>query len=273
MNSAGTSTDDVEAAEPWLERLRSLNAVIAATGQPLNGNLFYEHRQPDFATSPPNAIHRVKRERIRQALRGRTRLLEVGVNGGHSAYLALTANPELEFHGVDICASPYVRLAVAWLEAEFPGRVFLHAGDSLKVLPTLVRSGKRFDCFHIDGAKHTYYHDIINCQAMVAGAEAVVIVDDTRRTDVNAIWRRCVRQGLIEVMSAFPAMPTSEKSRNEIGMLQPAVPWKRRPLLLYADMLDRLHRARRIPGRTRSGLRKIFSVGSAARGRYPNVNA
>jgi len=227
----------------WLERLRSLNAVIATTGQPLRGNLFYEHQQPDYATSPPNAIYRAKRDRVRQAVRGRTRLLEVGVNGGHSAYLALTANPSLEFHGVDICTSPYIRLAVAWLEKEFPGRVFLHAGDSLKVLPKLVRSGLRFDCFHIDGAKHTYYHDILNCQAMLAGTEAVIIVDDTQRTDVSPTWRRCIRRGLIEVMATFPPMPVSVKSHNEIGWLRPVAPWKRRSLLMYAKTLDHLHRA------------------------------
>jgi len=255
MSSTGEHAEDIEAAKSWLERLSSLNAVIAATGQPLMGNLFYGHLQADYATDPPNATLRAKRERVRQALRGRVRLLEVGVNGGHSAYLALTANPRLEYHGVDICSFPYVRLAVAWLETEFPGRVFFHAGDSMKVLPGLVRSGLSFDCFHIDGAKYTYYHDILNCQAMIEGTDAVVIVDDTRVTEVSATWRRCIRQGLIEVMASFPSMPLSETNRNEIGMLQPVAPWKRRCLLAYANMLNRLRRARRIPSRARRILR------------------
>jgi predicted O-methyltransferase YrrM len=243
MSNPDTLTDDVEASQFWLERLRSLNAVIAATGEPLRGNLFYGHHQPDYATSPPSAIYRAKRERMRQALRGSTRLLEVGVNGGHSAYLALTANPSLEFHGVDICTCPYVKLAVAWLEKEFPGRVFLHAGDSMKVLPELVRSSLRFDCFHIDGAKHTYYHDILNCLAMIAGTEAVIIVDDTQRTDVSPTWRRCIRQGLIEHIATVPPMPVSVTSHNEIGALQPTAAWKRRSLLMYAKTLDQFHRA------------------------------
>jgi hypothetical protein len=67
--------------------LARLNAAIAATGAPLFGNLCYDHLEEDFAQSPPNPILRSKRDRLRRAVEGRTRMLEVGVNGGHSAYV------------------------------------------------------------------------------------------------------------------------------------------------------------------------------------------
>ena len=102
------SMDDLENTASWLERLGSLNTAIVATGEPLAGNLFYTHLQDDFAASAPSSIMKPKRDSFRRAITGRRRLLEIGVNGGHSAYLALTSNPDLEFHGVDICEHKYV---------------------------------------------------------------------------------------------------------------------------------------------------------------------
>src|SRR6266699_1659188 len=75
--------DDVERSDDWLQGLWRLNAVIAATGQPLYGNLCYDDLQDDYLTRPPNPATRPKRDRLRAAIAGRTRLLEVGVNGGH----------------------------------------------------------------------------------------------------------------------------------------------------------------------------------------------
>jgi methyltransferase family protein len=182
-------------------------------------------------------------------------LLEVGVNGGHSAYLALTTNPKLEFHGVDICEHAYVKPAVRWLQAEFPNRVFFHAGDCLKVLPELAGSGLSFDCFHIDGAKHTYYEDILNCHQMIAGAGAVIVVDDTQQNRVAWTWRRCVRQGLIEVIADFPPMPLIEAFRHQIGMLRPIASWKRTILFVYARALTLHGRTRLVLGRARARVR------------------
>jgi hypothetical protein len=244
----------LEADGAWLARLRSLNTVIAASGEPLVGNLFYAHLQADFVTSNPIDILRRKRERFRRAVIGRTRLLEVGVNGGHSAYLALTANPTLEFHGVDICEHAYVEPAVAWLQAEFPDRVFFHAGDCLTVLPRLADTGRRFDCFHIDGAKHTYYEDILNCLRMMRADGAVVVVDDTHLASVARIWRRCVRQGLIDTLADFPAMVPAETFRHQVGTLHPIPPSKRAILLVYARALTRLWQARLALGRLRRRL-------------------
>lgn len=216
---------DFESDESWLRKLGGLNAVIARTGEPLMGNLFYDHLQADFTDCPPNPILRAKRDRFRQVVAGRMRLLEVGVNGGHSAFLALTSDPRIEFHGVDICEHAYVKPAVDWLKQQFPGRVFFYEGDCRVVLPQVAREGLRFDAFHIDGAKFTYFEDIRNCQRMVAD-EAVVIVDDSQIKIVARCWERCVRQSRIQPLSAFPSMPSAVKYRNEIGKLESAPRWR-----------------------------------------------
>ena len=199
---------DFESQAAWLDQLSRLNAVIATAGQPLVGNLFYDHLQSDYASSPPNPILKPKRDRFRQAVAGCARLLEIGVNGGHSAFLALTSNPALEFHGVDICEHAYVKPAVDWLKQEFPGRVFFYKGDCRAVLPRLARDGRTFDAFHVDGAKFTYFEDVRNCQRMLAG-DAAMIVDDTQIEAVSDVVRRCLREGRIRSLRGFPVMPSS----------------------------------------------------------------
>lgn len=217
--------ENLERSSDWLQGLRELNSVIAATGRPLSGNLFYDDLQPDYLDSPPNAHTRPKRDRFRAAVNGRDRLLEVGVNGGHSAYLALTSNPDIEFHGVDICAHPYVRSAMAQLSRAFPGRVYFHGGDCRTVLPDLAAQGLRFDVFHIDGAKHLCFSDVLHCSRMIAADEATVIVDDTQLNSVAWVWRTCERHGLIESDPAFPPLPAALHDQNKIGRIRPVSCW------------------------------------------------
>jgi hypothetical protein len=207
--------------EQWLERLYELNGVIAATGERLAGNLFYDHYQEDFADTPPASFNSEKRARFRRACSEGTRMLEVGLNGGHSAYLALTANPSLELHGVDIADHAYVRPVADWLAREFPGRFFFYEGGCLSVLPELAKRGLRFDLFHIDGGKHTYYRDVLNCHRMLEGERALVIMDDLNIGSVQRVWQRCIDQGLIGPAAAFAPMPLDAAHRNAVGVLTP----------------------------------------------------
>jgi hypothetical protein len=216
---------DLESQLEWRERLRSLNAVIAGSNEPLLGNLFYDNEQAHFVDSPPIERYRVKRERFRAAVQERRRLLEVGVNGCHSAYLALTENPELEFHGVDICLRSYVEPAVAWLEREFPGRVFFYKGDSRRVLPALASRGLTFDVFHIDGFKPFYYMDIVNSSRMVSPSGALVVVDDTEQLGIRAALLSLANFNVITRLPEFPSMPRSvdfSESNNEVRRLVPS---------------------------------------------------
>jgi hypothetical protein len=131
---------------------------------------------------------------------------------------------------VDIGDHAYVRPAVEWLSAEFPGRVFFSEGSCLQVLPQLAKGDLRFDLFHIDGAKHTYYLDLLNCHRLLADeARALVIMDDLNMGPVNGVWQRCLREGLVHPTPDFPPMSSECPRRNAIGMLEPisALRWWR----------------------------------------------
>ena len=231
--SSPEPASDVEASPDWLDGLLRLNQVIAQTGIPLEGNLCYEHRDSDYLHRPPDPLLRAKRDRFREVVNSHTHLLEIGVNGGHSAYVALTANPKLAYHGVDICFHGYVRPAIAWLQSEFPGRVSFTAGNSLRALPELRRQGQRFDAVHIDGAKFAYFADIIHAQQIVDGSRAVVIVDDTNGPLVADTWRRCLRRGLVAPLADFPTLAPGSFS-NEVARLVPPRPGRSGPYLAEA---------------------------------------
>ena len=230
------SSGDIEQSESWLDGLFRLNRIIAESGVALEGNLFYEHRDPSFADHPPDPRLRVKRHRFRSVAVSHTRLLEIGVNGGQSAYAALTANSELTYFGVDICAHAYVRPAIEWLQAEFPGRVSFESGNSLKTLPSLRRQGYRYDAFHVDGANINYLADILHCRQMMTGPVAIVIVDDTNGPLVAATWRRCLRWRIVGPLPEYPTQHEGDLS-NEIAQLLPPRPGRTEVQLVAAEGL------------------------------------
>jgi hypothetical protein len=166
----------------------------------------------------------------------------VGLNGGHSAYIALTSNPALEFHSIDICEHSYVLAVAEHLLREFPGRFFFHRGNCLQVLPRLAKNAQKFDSFHIDGAKNTYFKDISECALMVRGKSAVIIMDDADQVSLSWVWRICRFLGLIEDRTDFPAMSRIIEHRNQIGTLRALAGWRHPALRIIVAAVTLAHR-------------------------------
>ena len=169
-------------------RLAQLNAVVARSGEPLEGNIFYPDLDPNFQTLAPAESLAPARRNVWRASRFKRRMLEVGVNAGHSALLALSANPRLEYYGVDILVHRYTVDCVDFLTGEFPGRVHLYPGDSREVLPWLAERAEEldFDLFHVDGG-HTdevCLNDMTHCVRMGTGLKGRHLLLD----DVHASW-------------------------------------------------------------------------------------
>ncbi len=168
--------------------MRALNALARASDETLEGGIFYWDRDDQFAASLPATSLAPARRNLWRATRFKKSMLEVGVNAGHSALLALSVNPWLRYHGVDIGAHAYTAPCVQYLMEEFPGRVQYFPGDSREVLPYLATHRREldFDIFHVDGG-HTdevCRADISNCLRLAnRGAGKHLLLDD-----INASW-------------------------------------------------------------------------------------
>jgi len=175
-------------ADAFRARLKRIADIVAQSGETLEGNIFYRDGEERYADALPAAELAPARRNVWRAVRFKERLLEVGVNAGHSALLALSASPKLEYYGVDIMSHPYTAECVDFLKGEFPGRVHLFPGDSREVLPWLVnrRAELSFDVFHVDGG-HTSdvcQSDMANCIRIAAGQRGRHLMLD----DVHASW-------------------------------------------------------------------------------------
>jgi hypothetical protein len=181
------ASGEEELSARFLSRLAALNRIVRESGETIEGSLFYGHRAAEIADRPEPALAPARRN-LWRAARFKRSLLEVGVNAGHAALLCLSANPDLAWTGVDICEHAYVEPCVAYLAAEFPGRVRFFAGDSREALPRLAthRAELDFDLFHVDGG-HTdalCRADVSNCVRLARGGRGRHLVLD----DVHASW-------------------------------------------------------------------------------------
>jgi hypothetical protein len=78
-------------------------------------------------------------------------VLEIGVYMGHSLLIMLVANPNLKIVGIDI-NDKYSVPAINYLKKNFNcSKITFIKGNSLKVLPNLVKENRLFDFIHIDG--------------------------------------------------------------------------------------------------------------------------
>ena len=119
--------------------------------------------------------------------------------------------------------------------------MFFYEGSSVDVLSQLVERGLTFDAFHIDGAKETYYHDIVNSSRMVSAGAATVVVDDIGHPGVARRWRRSVRQHLVATVPEFPRSPEAD---HAVGAMVPSSHLKWQVLITYSRALNFQRQAR-----------------------------
>ena len=140
------------------------------------------------------------------------RVLEIGFNGGHSAELFLSTNPNIELVSFDIGCHDYVSLGKNFIDQNYPNRHELVIGDSLKTVPKYSINKGLFDIIFIDGG-HDYKvskGDLINCKRL-SHKDTIVIMDDTMRKKVwkkpwnngpNRAWDEGIKEGIIKELGS-----------------------------------------------------------------------
>lgn len=177
--------------------LGQINHAVEASGDVMEGNLFYHHQKKPEPAPDPSRQH--KRKNFLIAIEGANNLLEIGFNAGHSALLALSSSPTLTYLGVDIASNKYSRPCAELIERHYPGRAKIIFGDSRIEVPRLALSGVRPDVIHVDGGHDdlTAELDILHAIQMVAQG-GIVIVDDTHHPPIRAMYEEVVRKSYAE---------------------------------------------------------------------------
>jgi hypothetical protein len=199
----------------WQDRLKSLNAALLDSMKDfegehsLNGNLFYDQKAPGFVDFDLSERFQTKRKNFFYLSKHISTLLEVGVNGGHSLFLALSANPDLKVVGIDIAerlheswapVQLYVPAAFEWLSEEFPGRCTFITGNSLVELPRYVidNPDAHIDAVHLDGSKDTHLRELLSVLPLMKRG-GFVIFDDANTKPVS--------RGISQIMALNIARP------------------------------------------------------------------
>jgi len=195
----------------------------------LIGNLFYDHLEPDFQNHNMNILLEEKRKRLFDVSRKCSTAFEVGVNGGHSAFIMLYANPLLKYIGNDIAEfyppepmchpEVYVPVAFDCLKSIFVGRVETIKGDCLIELPIYAKANntRHIDLLHLDGHKETYERDFFTMLPLMKPG-GYVVFDDTQQPKVQALVDNLLSKKLVK-RCEYSQMSSAETFTHEIVVI------------------------------------------------------
>lgn len=206
--------------EFWKKKLNpelsELNKIVYNGKNNVEGNLFYQHNKKNV---PEHIWYEAetKRHKLYNIVKNKKNVLEIGVNGGHSALLMLKNNPNLNYYGFDINMHSYTQLAINYLKKKYKIQYII--GDSEETIPKF--QNMKFDVIHIDGG-HTVEKaraDIINCKRL-ADNNTILIFDDTNKNGnicpkLLELWNKLISEKIIKEIEE---MNTSQQDwDNKIG--------------------------------------------------------
>ena len=195
---------DLASYPEFVRTLFELNSRLARCEEKIEGNVCYLDQMDPKAlvnTLPIAEMNYVKRRiNLGMVARQSSMMLEIGLNGGHSALLCLMANPNLTLVAVDIFHHKYTEQAAEFLRERFHRRFHCLRGDSRDVLPrmALEQPKNRFDALHIDGghSEEVAFADVSN-SLRVAKLDAFLIFDDMQAPWLANVFEKCLLLGHI----------------------------------------------------------------------------
>jgi predicted O-methyltransferase YrrM len=145
---------------------------------------------------------------IVRSLPAHSKVLEIGFNCGHSSAAMLAARPDLTVVSFDLGTHTYVPSAKAAIDAAFPGRHELIAGDSRETVPHLRGT---FELFFIDGghASDVAAADMQNCLNLARPGDLIAMDDVVSQAEHQAAWTEgptaawdaAVRAGRLQILA------------------------------------------------------------------------
>lgn len=185
--------------------VEDLNKAVIASGDRMEGNLYYAHHQDLRTNTKLNPDFATKRKQVSLIAQRKKSALEIGFNAGHTAALILCSNPEIHYAGIDICEHPYSKMCAEVLRGYFPDRFRFFPGDSTVAYPAHAQEFVDCDLIHVDGG-HTlelFRADMANTLKLPYNdVDRHILVDDTEDTywtDISPELNRWIADGWVEI--------------------------------------------------------------------------
>ena len=140
------------------------------------------------------------------------KMAEIGFNAGHSTSLFLILFPNCRITIFDLMMYPYSEECKSFLQKEFPNRIKVIKGDSIKKIPNYFK--KDFDLVHIDGNHDGEYPklDLENSIKFLLNKKGYIIFDDSRYN--NSIYLNNKFKNCINILNTFI------KNNNNVKLLK-----------------------------------------------------
>ena len=177
----------------------NVNNLIKQTGEKIEGNCVYKHDKTIFEEFEPGLRYNNKlilRNNLFKIAEKSKNIVEIGLNGGHSASLYFYANPNIKLLSFDICSHKYVEPVAEYLISKY--NLEFIKGNSLIEVPKYNNTVK-YDAIHIDGGhEHTcVINDLINCKKF-AHNNTLLIFDDSNANHINIILENNIKLNIIK---------------------------------------------------------------------------
>lgn len=187
----------------------NLKEIVERSGELLEGDCLYQHQTTNML---PELVN--KQRNIFTLAKSCNKILEIGLNAGHSALLMLLANPNAILYCFDICDHRYTKLCFQYLYENFGGRVMLYEGDSNVTVPMFMKEA--CDLYHIDGSNDYYIAniDFYACRAL-SKFNSIVIFDDVNMSHLRSLWDKYVSSKHVHELTL---LDTSKSYEHAIGI-------------------------------------------------------
>jgi hypothetical protein len=182
---------DYDLLKPIIDKhLSKIKAIVDATGEPCEGNVFWLHFDPEHQVMSNFLSKRINLFNYSQKAQS---IMEIGFNAGHSSLLYMLSNPTSTLQLFDLGAHSYTRACFDYLSSQFPNRMKIQYGDSCQTVPAYIaeNTGKVFDMIHIDGGHDEYVvqSDILN-SIQLSDGKTVIISDDDEQEHIARLNRK-----------------------------------------------------------------------------------
>jgi predicted O-methyltransferase YrrM len=167
--------------------LQNLTKILKNVGEKIEGNMICDVKPNRWKIN--KNIKKIKN--IQFLSKNKKKIIEIGVNAGHSLLLMILENTNAEYLLFDLNNHKYTEPAINYIKKEFPNiSINIIYGNSVETVKKYIIDNptelNTYDLIHIDGG-HTdniFIEDYENCKKLIK-KDSVIIFDDYDHSNIK----------------------------------------------------------------------------------------